>query len=83
MLYKLIKKIGNKKPIIDMIGELSKVNDRKKTLKDSYRGKNITITVEPADEEDTKFRKKPVGGFAFGAHSQYANQPKRAKNERF
>lgn len=79
MLYKLIKKTGNKKPIIDMIGELSKINDRKKTLKDSYRGKNITITVEPANDEDVKFRKKPIGGFAFGAHSQYANQPKRAK----
>lgn len=79
MLYKLIKKTGNKKPIIDMIGELSKINDRKKTLKDSYRGKNITITVEPANDEDTKFRKKPVNGKWIGGHSKFENQPKRAK----
>lgn len=76
MLHKLIKKVGKSKPVIDMIDTLSKVNDRLKTLRKSYRGKKAEFEVIPADENETKFRKDPIDGSWRGG--DYSRGPKKA-----
>jgi len=60
-LYKL-QKIANGKTITDSIDTLPVINQRKKTLLSSYRGKNVKIVIVKADENEEKFRIKPKDG---------------------
>jgi len=60
-LYKL-QKITNGKTITDSIDTLPVINQRKKTLLSSYRGKNVKIVIVKADENEEKFRIKPKDG---------------------
>lgn len=76
MLHKLIKKVGKSKPVIDMIDELPKINNRLKTLRKSYCGKKVEFTVEPAKKNESKFRKDPIDGSWRGG--DYSRGPKKA-----
>jgi hypothetical protein len=62
MLYNLIKKWRGKEEVM-MTDELTKVNDRMKTLKKSSRkgvkGQRVEFFIQEAAEDDEKFRKEP------------------------
>jgi hypothetical protein len=62
MLYNLIQIKGGEETVF-MIGELPKVRDRQKQLRQSQRGKKITYVIRPAEEGDEKYRKPPSMNF--------------------
>ncbi len=74
MLYHLIQ-IQKGKSTIVMTDSLPKVNDRKKTLSASLRGKSIRFKIESADEDAKKFKKKPHDGSYVGG--DYASYPRK------
>ena len=75
-LFNLYRKLGNKKPMLMMTDTLNKCNKRKKELMNSYRGVRVVFTIEPAKEDEVKFKKKP--------HNQWKNydKPKSPKRQR-
>lgn len=78
MLYHLVQKRRGKE-IIVMTGELSKVNDHMKKLRDSQRkgikGQKVTYFIREAEEEAEKFKKKPYDGGQF----KHRSDPKRIR----
>jgi hypothetical protein len=59
-LYNLYRNL-NGKTMLMMTDSLDKVKKRQTTLRSSYRGCNVDIYYEPAEEDDAIFKKKPHG----------------------
>lgn len=60
-MWKLVKKIGNKKPVVDTIGTWKDCNQRKDTLTKSYRGVKVKLDIIEAEQDEEKYRKPPSG----------------------
>lgn len=60
-LFKLSKKMKGK-VILDSVNTLPVINRRKQQLISSYRGQKVEFIVEPADEDEEKYRKPLTDG---------------------
>lgn len=77
-LHKLFKKISGKKEVLDSIDTLPIINRRKEQLK----GRNITLRVVPADEDDAKYRKPLTDGSWRGGDYHLHKHKNKAKIKR-
>lgn len=60
-LFKLVK-IMKGKEITDSVNTLPIINRRKQQLVSSYRGQKVQFKVEPANEDEEKYRKPLTDG---------------------
>ena len=81
MLYDLIQTRNGKQTIV-MTGELSKVNNRMKTLRKSQRkgikGQRVEYSINPTTITE-KFKQAPHD-ICLSGDGKYSGQPKRVKN---